>query len=148
ELPASAADGDRRVRLLLRLGLADRPIDPIVASVDAHRAAVPERLDDGERFLHPRDTLRRRREIVAVAAMLLLIPAGPGTAPAPLGRLRDLGQQPGGGDLLRHFQAKANGLRHDQSRRGTGNFSKSYGRAQVRRRSRRKSAFGMTGTEK
>ena len=63
-------------RALDRARKCSSAAEPIVAAVDVHRRAGPQRLDDGDSFLQPVESLLERRQDDTKGLMLGFVPAG------------------------------------------------------------------------
>ena len=73
---AVATNQQRRRRSLDRARQRGRALESIVAAVDVHRPARPQRLDDGDAFLQPVEPLLEWRQADAEGLMLGFVPAG------------------------------------------------------------------------
>ena len=72
---AGASDRDRRMRLLHRLGIAERFLDRIVTSLERRALLGEHRLHDVQAFLEHLEPRAHRRELVAVSLILLVHPS-------------------------------------------------------------------------
>ena len=75
-LLTAAADEDLRTARLDRSRHVERLLDPVVRARERRALLGEHRLDDRERFLQPIHPLADRREVVAIALVLDLVPGG------------------------------------------------------------------------
>jgi len=75
-LLASAADPDRRVRLLHRLRLVDRSPQLVEATVERRFVLRPHRLDHLQRLAQHAQPIRGFGVFVPVSLVLVLVPTG------------------------------------------------------------------------
>ena len=73
---AEAADADRRVRALDRLGLAAGVLQRVVLPGEVRRGVGQQPDDDLERLVEAVEALLQRRQVDAVGRALLLVPTG------------------------------------------------------------------------
>ena len=74
---AMRRDEDRDPRLLDRARLETRIVELVEAALEGRPLLRHQQADDLDRLLEPVDPLRGRRQVDAVAAVLVLVPAGP-----------------------------------------------------------------------
>src|SRR5262249_58930966 len=72
---AAAADQDGRMRPAHRLRAAPRLVQPVVAAAERRSLLSPEELLQRERLVELREPDADRRELVAVAVVLALVPS-------------------------------------------------------------------------